>query len=141
MKTASTIAFLICAFVCETASACGDMGTPADFPLNDEVSFADFVERLRRGVASDDKNAVADSLDYPVTIAVKGKQRKIDRPEFVRRYSQIMTPKIRMAISEARFVTRHDFSCLWWNWRGVMFGNGDVWVSGDNPTRSITFNN
>ncbi|MEZ0472476.1 hypothetical protein [Luteimonas salinilitoris] len=79
---------------------------------------------LQKAVAASDKDAVAQMVLYPLDGAIDGKQTIRDAGQFVREYDRIVTP----AIADA--VARQKFADLMANKNGLMFGNGQVWLTG-----------
>ncbi|QDH71510.1 hypothetical protein [Marilutibacter alkalisoli] len=79
---------------------------------------------LQKAVAAGDKDAVAQMILYPLNGAVDGQQTIRDAGQFVREYDSIVTP----AIADA--VARQNFADLMVNKNGLMFGNGEVWLTG-----------
>lgn len=79
---------------------------------------------LQKAVAAGDKDAVAKMILYPLDGAIDGKQTIRDAGQFVREYDRIVTP----AIADA--VARQKFADLMVNKNGLMFGNGQVWLTG-----------
>jgi hypothetical protein len=91
----------------------------------DEKRVAAFVTALQDAVRDDDKQAVAKLVRYPITAPIDGKRTRIAKPDaFVANYDRILTPKHREVILRAKPNT------LFANAQGVMFGDGEIWISG-----------
>lgn len=117
-----------------------DAGTQAAAPteggararINDLLGNADKYERvfnaLQRGVAANDRAAVAALMRYPVRVSMDGKTAKVaNAAAFQRDYDRIVTPALAKLIAEQKFDT------LFVNWQGVMLGQGEVWLTGICP--------
>lgn len=116
--------------------------TPADTPVapaEDDTSVRADIESilggnadeykstfvaLQKAVAAGDKDAVAQMILYPLEGAIDGKQTIQDAGQFVRDYDKIVTPAIADAIA------RQKFADAMVNKNGIMFGNGQVWLTG-----------
>lgn len=79
---------------------------------------------LQKAVAAGDKDAVAQMILYPLEGAIDGKQTIQDAGQFVRDYDKIVTPAIADAIA------RQKFADVMVNKNGIMFGNGQAWLTG-----------
>ncbi len=96
-----------------------------DNALSDHARYRAVFDELQRAVAAKDAAAVAALVDYPLAATVDGKKTKIeDAPAFVAEYEKIVTP----AIADA--VVKQKYSDLFVNYKGVMIGNGQVWLNG-----------
>jgi hypothetical protein len=82
---------------------------------------ADFLKRLQKAVADQDANAVAALTAFPLT--VNGKAGPKSRAEFAQHFDSIYTAKVRTA------VLAQPVDKLFANWRGLMIGRGEVWIS------------
>lgn len=79
---------------------------------------------LQKAVAAGNKDAVAQMILYPLEGAIDGKQTIQDAGQFVRDYDKIVTPAIADAIA------RQKFADVMVNKNGIMFGNGQAWLTG-----------
>ena len=96
-----------------------------DEVLGDHVRYEAVIRQLQRAVAANDTAAVAALVNYPFVTVRDGESLRVaDAEAFVREYDRIMTPPIAEAIK------RQKYSQLMVNYKGVMFGNGEAWVSG-----------
>lgn len=93
--------------------------------LGDPAVFEPAILAFQQAVAAHDAEAVARMAAYPFSATIDGKPRKIqDASAFVAAYDQIVTPAI------AKIVTGQKYAELFVNGKGVMFGNGEVWLNG-----------
>lgn len=79
---------------------------------------------LQKAVAAGDKDAVAQMVLYPLEQAADGTRTIQDSGQFVREYDRIVTP----GISDA--ITGQKFADVMVNKNGIMFGNGQAWLTG-----------
>lgn len=79
---------------------------------------------LQKAVAAGDKAAVSRLVDFPLNISVGGRKVVMDADQFVNDYDRIITPAI------AATITTQKFSQVLVNTQGILFGRGEVWLSG-----------
>ena len=97
-----------------------DSGAP-DWVLDDRA-YATFLNRLQNAVRSNDRNAVASMIAYPVRVNSNGKSRSYsNRRALLADYDQVFTARVRSAILNQRFEQ------LFGRDQGVMIGDGAVW--------------
>ncbi|MBU8978040.1 hypothetical protein JI752_017970 [Lysobacter sp. MMG2] len=109
------------------AQAPGDEQTNAaiDKALGDHAQYEPFIREFQSAVVRGDKAAVAGMVDYPFTATVEGKKKTIpDASAFVADYEDIFSPAIVQAVRNQKYAE------LFVSYRGVMFGNGEVWING-----------
>lgn len=96
-----------------------------DDNLGDHQRYRTVIDALQKGVADNDAAAVAALVQYPIVVSIQGKKTtlKSDK-QFIANYDQLMTPDIRKAIVGTRYAD------LFVNYKGVMFGRGQAWISG-----------
>jgi hypothetical protein len=83
------------------------------------------VKSFQQAVAAGNKEDAAAFIRYPIPITINGKKRVIRSPtEFVKNYDSIMTPDIVAAVKN------QNYGDLLVSSKGVMFGNGEVWITG-----------
>jgi len=93
--------------------------------LGPAAPFEQAVKALQAAVAQQDAQKVAAMVSYPIRVMVAGKPVTLHGPaELVRQYPLIVTPDIAAA------VTQQKYEELFVNARGVMFGDGQVWIAG-----------
>lgn len=88
------------------------------------ISYAeagDFLKRFQHAVKAHNVDAVAALTELPLT--VNGKAGPKDRSEFARKFDTIYTAKVRAA------VLTQQVQGLFASWRGLMIGQGEVWIS------------
>lgn len=93
--------------------------------LGDAAAYRTAFDRLQQGVKSTDKQAVAALVSYPISVVIDGKPRVIrDAQAFIASWDQVITAEI------ASVITSQRFADLLVNFQGVMFGDGQVWLTG-----------
>jgi len=96
-----------------------------DQQLGDHTKYQAAIASLQRSVAAHDAATVAGLVSYPIRVTLKGKPTTVaSAKDFIARYDQIMTPDIAAAVTGQRY------DDLFVNYKGVMFGNGQVWLNG-----------
>lgn len=95
-----------------------------DQVFGEHESFGDVFDILFRAVEAGDAATVASLAKYPLRVATNGEEYEIDGEQtFVDNYDTIITPAIRDVI------VSQDFALLFVNQDGVMYDDGDVWVT------------
>ncbi len=95
-----------------------------DFLFGDHESFNEAYDALTTAVDMGDAETVASLVQYPLEITLSGKKTVIDdEDEFVARYDDIFSPQI------VETLMTQDRTALFANDEGVMWGNGEVWMS------------
>ena len=79
-----------------------------------------FLARLKRVVAADDRAAVAAMVNYPITVQSKTYR---DAAALRADYARIFTSEVKAAIAAARV------DDLFARDQGVMIGNGEIWMN------------
>jgi hypothetical protein len=107
-----------------TAQTVDDVNGTIETVLGDHTRFEAAFEALQTAVAEGDAEAVSALVAYPIIVKV-GERQEIATPEdFVAAYDAIMSDEIYAAITE------QTYESLFVNAEGIMFGNGEVWISG-----------
>lgn len=107
------------------AQTTAEVNKTLDELFGEHAPYQQFFEKLKKAVAEDDRQTVALMVDYPFQARIKGRAVKIrDRKHFSADYDEIITPKVKNAIS------RQSYATLFANWQGVMIGDGEIWFSG-----------
>lgn len=102
-----------------------DVQARLDTLFGSHAPYEDFLGRLQKAVAADDRAAVAALVSYPLKTRVAGRSVTVrDAGQFVARYGQLLPQKSRDAIAQQKF------EALFANSAGVMIGTGQVWFSG-----------
>ncbi len=87
------------------------------------ISYAeagDLLRRLQHAVAAHDARAVAALTEFPLT--VNGRRGPEDSAGLVREFTSIYNDKVSQA------VLRQSVDKLFANWKGLMIGQGEVWI-------------
>lgn len=86
--------------------------------------FTGFYANLRRAVAQNNKEAVAQRISYPLSIYSNSKKRSIlNKKQFIAEYDKIMTTEVKKALANQRL------DDLFIRDQGVMVGNGEIWMA------------
>src|SRR5262245_37156965 len=108
-----------------TAQTVEDVNGSIEIVLGDHTRFEDAFAALQTGVTDEDYEAVAALVSYPITVRSASEDLIVETPEaFVEHYDAIMTEEIIDAI------VRQSYETLFVNGEGIMFGDGQVWMSG-----------
>jgi hypothetical protein len=106
------------------AQSATDVDKSIDSNLGNHAQFRTLFANLQKSVATHDAAAVAALVHYPITVKINGHATTFRTPErFIASYDQIFTPAI------AEVVTGQNYTDLFVNYKGVMFGNGEVWLN------------
>jgi hypothetical protein len=93
--------------------------------LGDHTLYRAAFDAIQKAVADDDKAGFAGWVSYPITVTADGEEMSIsEAAQFVGHYDNILTDEIKTAINDQTWAN------LFANYRGVMFGNGQVWLNG-----------
>lgn len=83
------------------------------------------INSFQAAVKAHDTTAVAAAVRYPIGVEINGKATTIkSASDFTKNYDAIMTKEITDA------VINQNLDDLFVNWKGVMFGNGQIWING-----------
>lgn len=103
----------------------GRVNAAIDAVLGDHAKYEQAIDALRKAVAAHDVPAVAALIAYPFTATIDGKPVRISGAKsFIDGYDRILTPPI------VDVITGQKYGDLFVNDKGVMFGNGEVWING-----------
>jgi hypothetical protein len=92
---------------------------------NSHSEVRQLVVDLQQAVARHDPTAVAALVRYPIRVKLHGKPTYINTPKaFIKNYDNIITPDIAAVIENQKYET------LFVNYQGAMFGEGEVWITG-----------
>jgi hypothetical protein len=95
-----------------------------DLVFGEHESFGEVFDILYQAVDAGDAPTVASLAKYPLRVATNGEEYEIDSEQtFIDNYDTIITPSIKDVI------VSQDFALLFVNQDGVMYGDGDVWIS------------
>mgnify|MGYP001025867474 FL=1 len=120
--------FLIAALVAMTAPALAQTAAAVNAHLDsifgEHGKFEQAFSALQAAVSSGDAKAVAVLAAYPLVVKVDGRREVGSEEEFTRLYDEIVTEEIVAAVSG------QSYESLFASDQGIMFGNGQVWMSG-----------
>ena len=109
----------------EARNTDADVDQAIDTLLGDHKRYRDVFDRLKQGVASGDKAAVAALVNYPLEVTIEGKKRKIGKAsEFVDAWDGMFTADVVQAVA------KQEYRDVFVNWQGLMVGDGQVWING-----------
>ena len=92
--------------------------------FGDEAPYMEAFDAFKTAVAEDDAETVAAMIAYPFKVTADGEEYVFDGPEgFIEHYESIVTDEIKHAVAD------QDYDTLFANQDGVMFGDGQVWLS------------
>lgn len=93
------------------------------------------INALQKAVAAHDAAGVAELVSYPIGVKVHGKETNIKSAKaFAEKYDGIFTPAI------TKVVVNQKYEDLFVNYQGIMFGDGQVWITGichDNACKNF----
>ncbi|WP_458120937.1 hypothetical protein [Paenibacillus sp. Z6-24] len=86
--------------------------------------FTGYFANLKRAVANGNRESVAKRISYPLVVnAANGTKRSIlNQKQFLNEYTSIMTYNVRRALSN------QNVNNVMVSSRGVMIGNGQIWI-------------
>lgn len=94
--------------------------------ISNPAHVTQFIARLKQAVATDDRGTVAAMVDYPLRVnPSKGQTIYYRNAAAVRaNYARIFTPEVKAAVA----ATKPDDNLLARD-KGVMIGNGEIWMN------------
>ncbi len=96
-----------------------------DTILGNHAKVHQIFTNLQQAVAKHDATAVAALVHYPIKVKLHGKPTSLRDPQaFIKNYDRIITPDISAVIQNQKYED------LFVNYQGVMFGNGEIWITG-----------
>lgn len=133
------LALLACATLlppalAQTQSSHADIDKSVTDNIGDAAKFQTFFADLKQAVEKHDAAAVAALVSYPINVNPRTKKAKrVRTPKaFVAGYDSIITPHI------ADVIEKQKYEDLFVNYRGAMFGSGEVWVGGVCKDKACT---
>jgi hypothetical protein len=100
--------------------------------VEDDAALEKSAQRFRKAVISRDKQIVAGLIDYPISVTIAGKRRKLSsRAAVIANYDQIFSHKFVEAIRESaphNMFVRYD---------GVSLGPGLIWFGSDGKVIAV----
>jgi hypothetical protein len=118
-------------------AACGGNSTIDALGAKTAADARAFLAQLQAAVQSNNKEAVAGMIGYPLLVLRDGKRTRIPRKEaLLSNYDRIFTAPVRDAILQ------QTAQCLFGNSSGAMVGSGEVWFREEAPEqwKVITIN-
>jgi hypothetical protein len=107
------------------AQTVADVNASIETVLGDSAKYGEAFEAIQAAVGAGEAQVVADFVSYPITVREGDDEVTIEGPEdFISQYDQIITDEI------SQVVVSQSYKDLFVNADGVMFGNGEVWLSG-----------
>lgn len=84
----------------------------------------DYVSKIQNYVVNDNKELLAEQVQYPITVKINSKATKIqNKDDFISKYDEILYPDYKKVIINA--FTKYLFA----NYQGIMLGNGEMWIN------------
>jgi hypothetical protein len=124
-RLAAIVAVLMLSAGGAVAGSEADVNARIDQVLGDHAIYETAIEAFQQAVRDGRKADVAAFIRYPIRVEIDGRKRTIRSSRaFVRDYDEIMTPDIVAAVKSQKYAD------LFVNDRGIMFGDGEVWVNG-----------
>lgn len=91
--------------------------------IGNPIVFEHNFSLLQKDVKEGKKAEAADLMVYPLRVNDKGTTTEIKtKKEFIAKYDKIMTAKVKKALLAQKV------DQLFVNWKGVMIGNGELWM-------------
>ena len=89
-----------------------------------------FIKDLQYIVANNNREEISKLIRYPLNSTIK------TQSDFLANYNKIITPKIKDALAKA------NLRQLFRNYKGVMIGNGEIWIAQEGKDfKIIAINN
>jgi hypothetical protein len=109
----------------QSRSGLAEKNKAIDNNVGDHAKFQHVMTDLQQAVADRNARAVAALVHYPITVRAHGRPFVISTPrEFISSYNRIITPAL------AKIIESQRYEDLFVNYRGAMFGNGELWIVG-----------
>lgn len=127
MKTwlAATAVALTLAVAPVQAQTRDDVIAALNANFGDAEAFVTAFDAIQAAVAAGDGEALAEYMPYGQPLMVNGEEVILDSEhDFYARYDELITPAI------AEVIEKQTFETLFVNAEGVMFGDGQVWMTG-----------
>ncbi|MGO4221258.1 hypothetical protein AB4Y64_05320 [Lysobacter sp. TAF61] len=101
------------------------MNDSIDSSLGDHTRYEPFIRTFQTAVVNSDKATVAAMVHYPFGATIDGRNHVIKDPTaFVAQYDKVFTPDIVQVVKDQQYAD------LFVNYKGIMFGRGQVWING-----------
>lgn len=106
------------------AQTVDDVNSRLDAIFGGHETFADSFEALQAALAIDDRESIAALVRYPFRTVIDGERYFLESEESVLGfYDDLFTPEVIAAVRAQKYEE------LFVNQDGVMFGNGEVWMT------------
>ncbi|MHB1103104.1 MAG: hypothetical protein ACYC0C_10115 [Devosia sp.] len=117
--------FLALAIAPAAAQTDDEVNAGIDSVLGDHAPYEEAFAAIQAAVAEDDAEAVAEWVAYPFNATVDGEAYSFEGPDgFIEHYDGIVTGEVKATVTDQKYED------LFVNAEGVMFGNGQMWLSG-----------
>lgn len=124
-RFAAALCGLACFALPAMAQTADEVAERMTMLFGDAQPFIEAFETIQAAVAEGDGPTLAEYIPYGTPIRVDGAEVVLESEyDLYERYDELITP----AIAEA--VAAQSFDTLFVNADGVMFGNGEMWLSG-----------
>ncbi|CAI3937856.1 hypothetical protein [Commensalibacter communis] len=101
------------------------MNARLDFLFGSHDDYYAFIDQLKEDVTHQNKAAVAAVVKYPLKVDIANKRVLIkNQQQFIQNYQAIITPKVKESVAKQEFIG------MFANGQGMMFGSGQLWISG-----------
>ena len=92
---------------------------------DDWESYKEFFFDFRNKLKANDLDALSEMMNFPLSVNDGVSKNKIKtKKEFISKFKDIFTSDVKDV------VLNQEYKELFVNWKGLMYGNGTVWVSG-----------
>jgi hypothetical protein len=99
----------------------------SDFSASDK-DVEKFMRKVKLSIAESDKEWIANNIRYPLNTTLNG-QEKItikNKQQLIDNFEQIFYPAYKEEIQ------KHCVCNMFYNSQGIMLGNGEIWINGNN---------
>jgi hypothetical protein len=106
------------------AQSAADVNATIEALFGESAPFERAFDAIQRAVAAHDAAGLAEWVAYPFRVSYDDEELIVETPsQFVADYDDIVTEDI------ADAVAAQDYASLFVNTDGVMFGNGEMWMT------------
>jgi hypothetical protein len=93
--------------------------------LGDTADYKELFFAFQSAVAEGKAEIAASLISYPITISIGGEDATFENEEqLLESYNDVFTSKI------VDIISNQDYGSVFVNSEGIMFGDGEVWISG-----------
>lgn len=98
--------------------------------IDNPSEFEDTFNNIKELVASDDKEKVAEYINFPINVHIGGKKVAIEtKDQFIKNYDEIFNDNVKAKLANQK--VEETFV----NADGVMVGDGETWISVFNNSK------